>query len=257
MNKANPACSPEDLQNLFRPTSFGLLRTQVAQIPILRLKTPLLYLVGSLILFGSPVASAQVGFQNGTFDSPAIPSHVSVGNLWVPGDTSITGWTSALGYNGTYTGSVGYFAERSQDPGGHSVELGYYNGVNAIEQTFGIAPNQSYLVSFWLATDCCNGPPAVLRVSAGGASADYQAPPPTGDWFAMGWQQHSFMFTSDNTASTTLWFGNVSGIVAIDAITVSPVPEPSAWAVFGLGALALLMARRRGNGTAQRSGGLL
>lgn len=171
--------------------------------------------------------------------------------------TSITGWTSALGYNGTYTGSVGYFAERSQDPGGHSVELGYYNGVNAIEQTFGIAPNQPYLVSFWLATDCCNGPPAVLRVSAGGASADYQAPPPTGDWFAMGWQQHSFMFTSDNTASTTLWFGNVSGIVAIDAITVSPVPEPSTWAVFGLGALALLMARRRGNGTAPRSGGLL
>lgn len=217
------------------------------------MKTPLLFLAGCLILISSPVASAQVGFQNGTFDSPVIPSNVSVVNLYVPGDTSITGWTSALGYNGTYTGTVGHFANRSQDPGGHSVALGYYNGVNAIEQTFGLAPNQAYQVSFWLATDCCNGPPAVLRVSASGASADYQAPPGSGDVFAMGWEQHSFLFTSDNSASTTLWFGNVRGIAAIDTITISPVPEPSTWAVFGLGALAMLAARRRGHLTGRQS----
>jgi hypothetical protein len=194
--------------------------------------------VGSWMLIALPVASfAQAGFQNVTFDLPGHGAPATA--LFSPGNTFITGWTTVPGYNGTYSGSVEYLADRSQDPGGSCVELGYYFGVNAIEQTFSTAPNQPHLVSFWLATDSYNGPPARLRVSAAGTSGDYQAPPGSGDQRAMGWLSQSFVFTSDNSGSTTLWFGNVAGIPAIDTIAVTVVPEPGSCALLGLGGLLI------------------
>jgi len=187
---------------------------------------------------------AQTGFQNGAFSLPGPPNGQSALALPVVGSTFITGWTTAPGFNGAYSGSVEYLGDRSQDPGGCCVELGYYLGINAIQQTFGTAPHQPYQVSFWLATDSYNGPPGIMRVSAGGTFADYQAPAGSGDARTMGWQLQSFSFISDNTGSTTLWFGNIVGIPALDTITVIPVPEPGAWGLFGLGALIMVLAGR-------------
>jgi hypothetical protein len=201
--------------------------------------------VGSWMLIALPVASfAQTEFQNGTFDLPGLPGNEAQA-LFLSGSTFITGWTTVPGYTLTYRGSVEYLGDRSQDPGGYCVELGGYYGTNAIEQTFSTAPNQPYLVSFWLATDAYNGPPALHRVSAAGTSADYQAPPGTGDQGAMGWQPQSFAFTSDNSGSTTLWFGNLWGVPAIDTIAVTAVPEPRTWALCGLGGLAILLGGKR------------
>jgi len=205
-----------------------------------------LCLVGSWILIALPLTSqAQIGFQNGAFDSPGLTNGQPAVPLFPAGNNFITGWTTMTGYNGTYNGSVEYLADRSQDSGGYCVELGYYFGVNAIGQTFSTAPNQPYVVSFWLATDSYNGPPALLRVSAAGTSEDYQAPPGSGDQRAMGWQPQSFAFTSDNSGSTTLWFGNLVGIPAIDTVTVAAVPEPRIYALFLLGGLSIVLERRR------------
>ncbi|MHB8521367.1 MAG: DUF642 domain-containing protein [Limisphaerales bacterium] len=206
--------------------------------------------VGSWLLIVVPMALfAQGTFQNGTFDSPGLRSDQPLLTLFPAGNTFITGWTTVSGYDGTYTGSVEYLVDRSQNPTAYWVEVGYYFGVNAIEQTFSTTPNQPYLVSFSLATDPLNGPPALLRVSAAGTSADYQAPPRSGSLKAMGWQRQSFVFTSDKSGSTTLWFGSLTGVAAIDTIAVTAVPEPRTCAMFALGALAIILSakhRRRG-----------
>ena len=104
--------------------------------------------------------------------------------------TFITGWLTVPGYDGTFTGAVEYFHDRSQDPGGYSVELGFYDGSTGLQQTFSTSLNQVYFVTFWLATDPFNGSsPGRLRVSAGGTSMDCTATLPTGSAAAMGRQQ--------------------------------------------------------------------
>ncbi len=165
--------------------------------------------------------------------------------LWSPGDTFVTGWTTALGYDGTYTGSVQYIRDQGHDPGGNSVELGYYFGTNAIEQTFTTVPDQWYLVSFWLATNAYNGPSAQLRVLAGGMWEDFQAPAGSGDSSEMGWEPHSFAFPSESDGTTTLWFGNLAGIAAIDAITIVAVPETRTFCLLGIGTLTFILLRRK------------
>jgi hypothetical protein len=61
------------------------------------------------------------------------------------------------------------------------------------------------------------------------------------------WSLNNFTFTA-NSATSTLRFdfsdNNFSG-VSIDNVSVTAVPEPSTYALFGLGALALVVAYRR------------
>jgi hypothetical protein len=202
-----------------------------------------LCLFGSWIyLSGGAVGSfAQGSFQNGDFESPGLPVEFPLRALFSAGDTSITGWTTVPGTNGTYIGSVEY-VRYPQD--NHFVELGYYFGMNGLRQTFSTDPNQPYLVTFSLATDALNGPPAWLRVSAGGPVADYAALGSVGGM--MQWQEQSFLFTSDASGSTTLTFYNGAGTIpVIDTIAVTPVPEPGTWALLGLGAFILVLAKHR------------
>lgn len=199
------------------------------------MKTYLVLRVAWILGVASTTILAQSSFQNGSFDLPGLPGG-SAGGIPSPGSTYLPGWLSVLGYNGTFSEGIEYSPNRGQDPGGYCIELGFYDSINAIQQTFETLPNQQYLVSFWLATDPWNGPPARLRVAANGFSTDYQAPPGSGNESALGWQQQSFSFMSDASRSTTLWFGNLIGTPAIDTISVTAVPEPSAWSVFLTGA---------------------
>jgi hypothetical protein len=181
---------------------------------------------------------------NGDFNSLGLPPGQSAQALPV-NSSFLTGWLTVPGIDGTYSGTVEYFHDRSQDPGGYSVELGFYDGASGLQQTFNTTASQSYVVTFWLATDPFNGTaPGRLRVSAGGTSADFTAPLPTGSSTAMGWQEETFAFTSDGSGSTTLLFQNLPGphgaIPAIDTISVSAVPEPSTLTLVGTAALVAL-----------------
>jgi hypothetical protein len=210
------------------------------------MKSGLLLLIGWAIAVQTLTSFSQGTFQNGSLDVPGVPDGGLLALL--SGNTFINGWVTTAGFQGTFSGTVEYLSDRSQNPGGSCVELGYYFGTNGLQQTFTTAPNQDYLVSFWLATDPYNGPAGILRVSAGGRSADFQAPGGTGDGQAMGWQQHQFAFTSDNTGLSTLWFGNLYGITAIDTISVTSVPEPGVGSLLGLViASAVWEWRRRRN----------
>ena len=131
-----------------------------------------------LVLFALPASVVKADLINGGFDSPGGDQPAQ--GLGV-NSTFITGWLTVPGYEGTFTGAVEYFHDRSQDPGGYSVELGFYDGSTGLQQTFSTSLNQVYFVTFWLATDPFNGSsPGRLRVSAGGTSMDYTAPLPTG-----------------------------------------------------------------------------
>ena len=195
-----------------------------------------------------PVTAIEASVINGSFDSPGLPPGQEDRGLGLNESSFITGWLIVPGYDGTYSGGVEYVHGFSQDDGGYSVELGAYFGINGIEQAFASLPGQQYLVTFWLVTDPFNGPPARLRASAGGTTADFLAAPGTGNGENPGWQEESFFFTSDGSGSTTLLFenlpeGSTPTIPAIDTITVTAVPEPSSIPIIVLAITAFLMRK--------------
>lgn len=138
-------------------------------------------------------------------------------------------------------------------PIGYGVQLGYFLNHLGIQQTFSTDPNTQYMVSFLFGISPLNGPSTgVLRVSAGDTTTDFETAP-RGGIDSVNWRRQSLMFNSDGSGATTLWFGNVSGAVSIDQVTVSVVPEPGVWALFGLGAfVTALVAKRRGHNNACR-----
>jgi len=155
-----------------------------------------------------------------------------------PGNTNITGWITTRGYDPAAPPGVieyvrGYYQDPLQSMGG-LVELGTYNTLAGIQQTFATVPNRSYTISFYLASDPMNLQlaPAILRVSAGSNVADYAAPLATGSQENLGWQLKQFNFMADNTGMTTLQFWNVQGLPAIDGVSI--VPEPQCFTILGL-----------------------
>lgn len=180
--------------------------------------------------------------MNGSLDSPGLPVGFPARAFFSPQTSFIDGWSAVAGYDGSYSGSVEYIDGANRGIAGAFVELGYYFGLNAIEQTFSTLPDQSYLVSFWLATDPYNGPPARVRVIVDGTIADFDAPAGTSTGMSMGWRQESFSFVSAGSGSSTLWFGNLIGIPAIDNVQVVLVPEPGLLAWFGLTAMLLFVS---------------
>ena len=138
------------------------------------------------------------------------------------------------------------------------MEFGAYYGSTGLEgQILTTLPNQDYQVMFWLASDPFSGlAPGRLRVSAGGYSLDFTAPPRTDDATAAGWVPETFAFTSDGSGQTTLLFQNYGGPIysfsppMIDTVSITAVPEVSPavmMAVSGMG-VGLRVKRRRAAG---------
>ena len=201
------------------------------------------------LLLVIPVASVRADLVNGSFSSPGLNTPEQSVSF---GSTLITGWQVVKGYNGGTTGVVEYTSGISQDPGGYSVELGAYFVFGGLQQTFATLPNQAYAVTFWLATDPYNGPQAQMLASAGGTTVDFVAPLPTGNDANPGWQQESFVFTSDGSGSTTLLFQDLLGVSSqipsaafIDTVSVVAVPEPAGFAPIVLGMAVLVLRRKR------------
>jgi hypothetical protein len=193
------------------------------------------------------VAEAQL-IQNGGFEITTLTPNIQPGYHHLalgPGNTDITGWVTTHGYNPAAPAGVIQYISGPQI--GARVELGTYQTLAGIQQTFATVPNRSYTISFSLASNPINPHlgSAKLRVSAGGSFADYTAPAPTGNELDLGWQLKQFNFIADNTGMTTLQFGNLQGLPAIDNVSV--VPEPQCLTLLGLsgGSLFTSAFRRR------------
>jgi choice-of-anchor C domain-containing protein len=209
-----------------------------------------------VLIFNSQNANASP-FVNGSFESGL----ASIGDFTTlnAGDhTSITGWTVG---GGDPTNAVDYIGTYWQPANGsRSLDL---NGLapGSISQTFDVVSGQTYRVTFDLAGNPAGGPEFKTLDST--ANLTLFSPPPfdvsSTSLSDMGWKIYSFSFTAtSNTetltfaSTTTAFSGNDTFPFAfgpaLDNVSVTPVPEPSTWAMMILGFCGLgFLAYRRKN----------
>lgn len=148
------------------------------------------------------------------------------------------------GYADYWTGNT-YF-QRSDASGAQ-------NGTNYMAQTdievflqqdlSNLQVAQQYNLSFYTTASYTNRPFS-LTASVGGTQVGVvNSTAPS----AYQWGLNNFTFTANSTTATLRFdFSDLNySRVALDNVSVTAVPEPSTYAFFGLGALALVMAYRR------------
>jgi choice-of-anchor C domain-containing protein len=232
--------------NRLVPRLLGTSLLGSTHMPILRA-----FLVSAAMLLSFCATQAEASLiTNGSFESGIDPGSFQMLNT---GDsTSLTGWTIGSG-NIDYIGS--YWKASDQN---RSLDL---NGLvpGSIFQTFnGLVAGQSYIVTFDLAGNPAGGPqPKYITASTNettfNASFDSSSHSPG----SMGWTSESFTFVASGT-SDTLTFASATILVsgngdfptafgpALDNVSVTPVPEPSTWAMMIVGFMGIgFMAYRR------------
>jgi choice-of-anchor C domain-containing protein len=165
------------------------------------------------------------------------------------GSTAIPGWTVTRD-NIDYIGGCG--------EGSRCLDLDGTVGFGGIAQTFETVSGQQYLVSFLLSGNPARYSPSeplekYLGVSAASASASFVftvTPPLEGS--PTNWTLEQWSFIA-NDSSTTIEFYSLDSLElghsgffgpALDAVSVQPIPEPSAGLLVGFG-LFLLALRNR------------
>lgn len=199
-------------------------------------------LLATALAVALPVAASAAPFVNGGFeDGPAIGA---LGFTTVAGgdSTSIPGWT-VFGDSVDVIG--GYWTPAG---GARSIDL---NGGNTggIRQTFDTVAGQSYLVTFALAGNPEGGPTVktVLTTATGGTTQTSTFDTTGRSRTDMGWRSYTYSFTAGG-AQTTLSFASADAGAygpALDAVTVSAIPEPAIWAMMLFGFFGLSFAVRR------------
>ena len=158
---------------------------------------------------------------------------------------NLNGWTGTGGLTSTaatgdYAASLAVSNDRVNGPG----------SLKFLRQTAPIVPG-SYQVSFWLSASSGSGlstfgasldSSSLLDLSLSGPSASFD------------YRKYSFLTTITSASPTIVFEASVPTTSAtstwtatyrVDDVSVTPVPEPSALAALGLGALALLRRRAR------------
>ncbi len=220
-------------------------------------------LVLAFILTGAPMVSADI-VDNGSFEFPAI----SPGGfeLFSGGSTAITGWEvvgqNVLSLSTTYselgppffTGMVQFNSQtglNALDLTGGGNDSSASNGV---QQSVATLAGATYVLEFY-----------VGRAQSNNGDSRYQTPttmdlmidggPRTGFTNSdvvtpgfVGWRQFSTTFTAAN-ATTTLTFLNgtpsTTNYLGLDNVSLTAVPEPSAFLLVGVAGVLSLASRCR------------
>jgi len=214
-------------------------------------------MIGTRLSIATALISCALGFANanasivsdGSFNDPASPGAFTT---YFAGDTFGTGgvWKVTSGSVSTSGGSVdeigGYWPHTPN--GGNSVDLDG-NSPGGISQQINFAAAGTYTLKFYLAGNP-DGLPVTksVDVSVGGPATNYLFPTTLGTFGP--WTPESLTFAVAAPGLTTLSFQSAdeSGPYGpvIGQVSISPIPEPSTWAMMILGFLGVgFVAYRR------------
>ena len=198
------------------------------------------------------IGAQAAAFQNGSFELPntsasiflAITSVAQAPTGWIPG--------GALGGFALFRESTGTFAGLVAHEGIHLIGFGGNGSAGAtIEQVFDTVPALSYTVSFYTtAQQLGNGPQSYKAEAFTGNGVTSLGSDAGSIPVVNSWANHTFVFVASGTSSLLRFTDTSNGAAAsslnwaLDNVTISPVPEPGAWAML-LGGLGCLAMRRR------------
>ena len=218
-------------------------------------------LTSAFIAVGAAGANANV-LVDGGFDSPTNPTAAGISFYENYGPVSGDPNYGGAAFDGSWSITRGNVDLVAGPPGGWQYVSSPYsldlvgNTEGTISQTFGTKVGQAYNLSFYYSNNSYGSPqPASADVSVTGTLLHlhvdilHSGSTPSN----MNWTLFSADFTA-NSSSTTLTFAAndvapcCNGGITLDSVSVSAVPEPSTWAMMGLGFLGLgFMAYRRRN----------
>ena len=204
-------------------------------------------------VMGVGSASAALLVADGSFNDPASPGNFTTfsagqsfgtGNAW-----TVTNGTVSI--NGSVDEIGNYFPATPN--GGNSVDLDG-NSPGGIKQTVTFASAGTYALQFYLAGNP-DGNPLIksLTASIDGTSGIFTYNTTLHSFGP--WTLESLVFNVATPGSYTLAFqsndSNTPYGPVIGQVSISAVPEPSTWAMMGIGFLGvgLLAYRRRNNGS--------
>lgn len=199
------------------------------------------------------VASAQI-VTNGGFEQPTVGNPCCTTS---PPDP-LPGWTATPNvnvvngtFNGTNTPGPNLASEGTQ-----YLDLVGQGGMGSISQLLTLTPGQLYNLTFAFSNNGFSpnestSASASFSIDGLTGSVTHNTATPTN----LDWQIFSGSFTA--TGTNTLSFINTAGGpnegILLDAISVTPLPEPATWAMMllGFGAIGLATGRRRQSRLAQ------
>jgi len=214
-------------------------------------KLALLLAIGASLSLGSSQASAQI-IQNGNFSANASSFTSSNGDFGGGSNPSTaTGWTDVSG--GGIEGTDTPFTFLGPTPA-TTGDFVYFFGPGSISQTITLAPNTVYNLDFSVAGRDGDGGSGLLNevavsTSQGGGSTffdDTEVPSTTA------FTPYSYTFTTPSflsgsgDATITLLNDSPGGkTVDFTDVSIAAAPEPSTYALLGVGALVMMVAYRR------------
>ena len=201
-------------------------------------------ILGALALIAMPTTAHAGAFVNGGFETgPAVPGSPGFTTLG-SGSTAITGWV-VTGDGIDYIGSYWQNAE-----GNRSIDLSG-SGPGGIMQTFDTIVGVTYNVQFMLAGNPDGGPQTkVLSTVASGNLPQINSFNIANSTLSdMKWIPVTYSFVA-GADTTTLAFTSGTQTAfgpALDAVSVTAVPEPTTWALMlvGFGLIGGVMRRTR------------